>query len=85
MLQRKLNSLAKAAFNSADKYMLTCEQIPIVFSFANGEIRKSLKMFNAIQAGEHPIQLFAFLRFLLAEDRMLSLSNWEHSWRWQKL
>ena len=34
--------------------------------------------------GEHPIQLFAFLRFLLAEDKSLILGNGGHSWRWQK-
>jgi hypothetical protein len=35
--------------------------------------------------GEQPIQLLAFLRFLLAKDRELSLGNQGHSWRWQKL
>ena len=34
--------------------------------------------------GEQPIQLFAFLRFLLTEDRALNLGNGAHSWRWQK-
>jgi hypothetical protein len=35
--------------------------------------------------GEHPIQLLAFIKFLLAEDSVLSLGNRGHSWRWQKL
>ena len=34
--------------------------------------------------GEQPIQLLAFLRFLLTEDRILNLGNGAHSWRWQK-
>jgi hypothetical protein len=196
MLQRRLSPLAKAVFNSADKCMVTGEQIPTVFSSAHGEICKSLEMLKAIHAGdevspavfslsvhnaiaglfsivytnqqeitviapgqegiapafieglgilqegadavllvlydepvadfypvspfnvnadnmcaltlrialtgeglplqfsrslttrdigEQPIQLFAFLRFLLAEDRALSLGNREHGWRWQKL
>ena len=34
--------------------------------------------------GEQHIQLWAFLRFLLVEDKVLSLGNREHSWRWQK-
>ena len=196
MLQRRLSPLAKAVFNSADKCIAQDEQIPTVFSSANGEICKSLEMLKAIQAGddvspaafslsvhnaiaglfsivynnqqeitviapgqegiapafieglgvlqegadevllvlydepiadfypvspfnintdntcaltlrialtgdglpmqlsrsstiradgEQPIQLFAFIRFLLAEERTLSLGNREHSWRWQKL
>jgi hypothetical protein len=195
MLQRRLSPLAKAVFNSADKCIVTGEQIPTVFSSANGEICKSLAMLKAIQAGdevsptafslsvhnaiaglfsivyanqqeitviapgqegiapafieglgilqegadavllvlfdepiadfypvspfninadntcaltlrialtgdglplqisrssitrcdgEQPIQLFAFLRFLLTEDKVLSLGNRGHSWRWQK-
>lgn len=34
--------------------------------------------------GEHPIQLPAFLRFLLAEERSLSLGNRGHNWTWRK-
>jgi hypothetical protein len=52
MFQRRLSPLAKSVFNSADKCIVTGEQIPIVFSSANGEICKSLEMLNAIQAGE---------------------------------
>ena len=196
MLQRRLSPLAKAVFNSADKCLVKGQQIPTVFSSANGEICKSLEMLKAIQAGdevsptafslsvhnaiaglfsivysnqqeiiviapgqegiapafieglgvlqegavevllvlydepiadfypvspfnnpnadntyaltlrialtgvglplqfsrtsmtrddgEQPIQLLAFLRFLLTEDRALNLGNGEHSWRWQK-
>jgi len=196
MFQRRLSPLAKAVFNSADKCIVTGEQIPTIFSSAHGEICKSLEMLNTIQAsdevsptafslsvhnaiaglfsiihtiqqeitviapgqegiapafiegpgilqegadavllviydepiadfytvapfnlnadntsaltlrialtgdglplqlsrssmtrddGEQPIQLFAFLRFLLDEARSLSLGNRGHSWRWQKL
>jgi len=35
--------------------------------------------------GEHPVQLLAFLRFLLAEEQSLSLGNQGHSWRWDKI
>lgn len=49
--QRKLNLLAKAAFNFADKSMVTGEQIPTVFYSANGEICKSLEMLR----NEHEI------------------------------
>jgi len=195
MLQRRLSPLAKTVFNSADKCVVTGEQIPTVFSSAHGEICKSFEMLNAIQAGdevsptlfslsvhnaiaglfsivyanqqeitviapgqegiapafieglgilqdgadavllvlydepiadfypvspfnlnadnscaltlkialtgdglplqfsrtsmtrddgEQPIQLFAFLRFLLTEERTLNLGNLGHSWRWQK-
>lgn len=52
MLQRRLSLLAKAVFNTADKCRVTGEQIPTVFSSANGEICKSLKLLNAIQAGD---------------------------------
>jgi Beta-ketoacyl synthase, N-terminal domain len=34
--------------------------------------------------GEHPVQLLAFLRFLLAEDKSLLVGNQGHSWRWDK-
>lgn len=34
--------------------------------------------------GEHPVQLLAFLRFLLAEELSLSLGNQRHSWIWHK-
>jgi hypothetical protein len=52
MLQRRLSPLAKAVSNSADKRIITGEQIPAVFSSANGEICKSLAMLKAIQAGD---------------------------------
>jgi len=52
MLQRRLSPLAKAVFNSADKCIVTGEQIPTVFSSAHGEICKSLEMLNVIQAGD---------------------------------
>lgn len=195
MLQRRLSPLAKAVFNSADKCIMSSEQISTVFSSSHGEICKSLEMLKAIQAGdevsptqfslsvhnaiaglfsivysnqqeitviapghegiapafieglgvlqegvdavllilydepiadfypvspfnlnadktcaltlrialtgdglplqlsrtsmtrddgEQPVQLFAFIRFLLSEDRLLNLGNGEHSWRWQK-
>lgn len=54
---------------------LTGEGLPLQFS------RSSM----ARDDGEQPIQLFAFLRFLLAEDKVLNLGNGGHSWRWQKL
>lgn len=34
--------------------------------------------------GEHPVQLPAFLNFLLAQERSLSLGNQGHSWTWHK-
>jgi len=34
--------------------------------------------------GEHPVQLQDFLKFLLAEEKSLSLGNQEHSWTWRK-
>ena len=34
--------------------------------------------------GEHPVQLPAFLNFLLAGERSLSLGNQGHSWTWHK-
>jgi len=52
MLQRRLSPLAKAVFNSADKCIIPGEQIPTVFSSANGEICKSLEMLKAVQAGD---------------------------------
>lgn len=35
--------------------------------------------------GEHPVQLLAFLKFLLAEGKSLKLGNQGHSWRWDKI
>ncbi len=195
MFQRRLSPLAKAVFNSVDKCIVTGEQVPTVFSSANGEICRSLEMLMAIEAdgevspagfslsvhnaiaglfsivyanqqeitvvapgkegiapafieglgilqegaevvllvfydepipdfypvspfnlnadntvaltlkialtgaglpmqlsrtammrddGEQPLQIVAFLRFLLSEDSLLSLGNQEHSWQWQK-
>lgn len=52
MLQRRLSPLARAVFNSADNCIVNGEQLPTVFSSANGEICKSLEMLKAIQAGE---------------------------------
>jgi hypothetical protein len=54
---------------------LTGEGLPLQFS----------RLSMTRKDGEQPIQLLAFLRFLLAEDRSLSLGNGDHSWRWQKL
>jgi hypothetical protein len=34
--------------------------------------------------GEQPLQLQAFLRFLLSEDTSLTLGNHRHSWKWDK-
>jgi Beta-ketoacyl synthase, N-terminal domain len=34
--------------------------------------------------GEHPAQTLGLLRFLLAEERSLSLGNQGHSWTWHK-
>jgi hypothetical protein len=78
-LQRNLYPLSKAIFNSADKFMDTGKQTPTVFSLANEEIFKLLKMPNPVQTGKHPIKLFAFLRFLLAEDSMLILGSRGHN------
>ena len=50
MFQRRLSPLAKAVFNSADKCIVTGEQIPTVFSSANGEICRSLEMLMALEA-----------------------------------
>jgi hypothetical protein len=35
--------------------------------------------------GEHPVQLLAFLRFFLSEDKSLHVGNQGHSWGWDKL
>lgn len=34
--------------------------------------------------GEHPVQLLAFLRFVLAKDKSLTLGNQGHCWKWEK-
>jgi Beta-ketoacyl synthase, N-terminal domain len=34
--------------------------------------------------GEHPVQLLALIRFLLADEKLLSLGNQGHSWTWRK-
>lgn len=34
--------------------------------------------------GEHPVQLLALIKFLVAEKRSLSLGNQGHSWTWRK-
>ncbi|WP_394751725.1 beta-ketoacyl synthase chain length factor [Crenothrix sp.] len=34
--------------------------------------------------GEHPIQLLAFIKFLVTEQRLLCLGNYGHSWTWHK-
>ena len=34
--------------------------------------------------GEHPVQLLAFIQFLLSGERTLTLGNLGHSWLWQK-
>ncbi len=52
MLKRRLSSLAKTVFSAA----LSCEQevshLPIIFSSTHGELAKSLKMMQTIEAGE---------------------------------
>lgn len=50
MLQRRFSPLAKAVFEAADLCVTIGEQIPCVFSSANGEIAKSLAMLQIIQA-----------------------------------
>jgi hypothetical protein len=34
--------------------------------------------------GEHALQIFSFLKFLVADDRSLVLGNHRHSWEWHK-
>jgi Beta-ketoacyl synthase, N-terminal domain len=34
--------------------------------------------------GEHPVQLLALIKFLLADTRVMSLGNQGHSWTWLK-
>ncbi|TAN67918.1 MAG: hypothetical protein EPN17_10410 [Methylobacter sp.] len=34
--------------------------------------------------GEHALQIFSFLKFLVAEDKSLVLGNHRHSWEWHK-
>jgi hypothetical protein len=34
--------------------------------------------------GEHILQLLAFIKFLITEERLLSLGNGGHSWTWNK-
>jgi hypothetical protein len=46
-----------------------------------------LQLYRCTQSrddGEHPVQLLMFLRFLLAEERSLSIGNQGHSWTWHK-
>ena len=49
MLQRRFSPLAKAVFIAADSCVNLGEQIPCVFSSANGEIAKSLMLLETIQ------------------------------------
>lgn len=35
--------------------------------------------------GEHPVQLRAFVKFLLGEEKSLSLGSQGHSWTWHKI
>ncbi len=34
--------------------------------------------------GEHAVQIFSFLKFLVADDKLLVLGNHRHSWDWRK-
>ncbi|MGZ4957194.1 MAG: beta-ketoacyl synthase chain length factor [Methylobacter sp.] len=34
--------------------------------------------------GEHALQIFSFLKFLVADDKALVLGNHRHSWEWHK-
>ncbi|MGZ4991503.1 MAG: beta-ketoacyl synthase chain length factor [Methylobacter sp.] len=34
--------------------------------------------------GEHALQIFSFLKFLVADDKTLVLGNHRHSWEWHK-
>ncbi|MGR9088800.1 MAG: beta-ketoacyl synthase chain length factor [Gammaproteobacteria bacterium] len=45
-------------------------------------LSRSLKSGND---GEHAVQLSAFIRFLLAEERSMIMGNQGHCWRWDKL
>ena len=35
--------------------------------------------------GEHALQIFSFLKFLVADDKSLALGNHRHSWEWHKI
>ncbi len=35
--------------------------------------------------GEHALQIFSFLKFLVTDDKTLVLGNHRHSWEWQKI
>jgi len=50
ILQRRFSPLAKAIFDTADSCVTIGEQIPTVFSSANGELAQSLAMLKTIQA-----------------------------------
>lgn len=50
MLQRRFSPMAKAVFEAADSCVTIGEQIPTVFSSANGELAKSLAMLQTIDA-----------------------------------
>lgn len=34
--------------------------------------------------GEHALQIFSFIKFLVADEQLLALGNHRHSWEWQK-
>jgi len=56
-------------------------------SMALSGVGQALALHRSAQSrddGEHPVQLSSFLRFLLAEERVLNLGNRGHSWTWQK-
>jgi hypothetical protein len=47
----------------------------------------NLKLCRSIQPredGEHPVQLLALIKFLLADEQIMRLGNQGHSWTWQK-
>jgi hypothetical protein len=47
----------------------------------------NLKLCRSGQArddGEHPAQLLALIKFLLADEQVMSLGNQGHSWTWHK-
>lgn len=58
-LQRRLTPLAKCVFHAIGHCVEPNEALPAVFSSAHGEIGKSLRMLEALQAGE-PLSPTAF-------------------------
>ncbi len=62
-----------------------CALVLKVSLTGNGTPLRFCRSVATREDGEHALQIFAFLKFLVSDDKALELGNHRHSWEWRKI